>query len=142
MGEISRGQDVTVQIFDGDGELVLSLQPTSFDRNMDSDEERQKRLGSRSEKPRQVLHGWSGTATFEEEGPVMDELVDLLQERYLNADAHLTIDILETTFYPETATEKSYVYPDAVFKINRSVADKDSPTEQTLEWTSDFRREV
>jgi len=142
MGEISRGQDVTVQMFNGDGEVVLILNPTSFSRALDSDEERQARLGEREETPRQVLHGFSGSMSFEEESAVIDDLLDKQVERYLNADKVFRIDILETTYYPETGTERTYVYPDAVFKVSKDVSDKSSPTDLSIDWTSKFRRQV
>lgn len=141
MGEISRGQDVTIQFFQA-GELVLSLNPTTFDRNLDSTEERQTRLGEREEPPRQVLHGYSGTMGFEEESFVLDDVQDQMVTRYLNGEPVDTIDILESTFYPETGTERTYLYPDAVFKINKSAGGKNDPNELTLEWSSKLRRLV
>jgi hypothetical protein len=142
MGEISRGQDVTVQVFDLDGALVGILNPTSYSSNVDSDEERQARLGEREETPRQVLHGHSGNMGFEEEGPILDDILDAQISRFVNGDKVYTIDILETTYYPETGTERSYVYPDAVFKISKDVSDKSSPTERSVEWTSKLRKRV
>lgn len=140
MGEIVRGQDVTVQVFDGDGAIVATLNPTSFSVNVDSDEERQTRLGEREEMPRQVLHGFSGSASFEEEGPILDDLIDTQQARFLAADKTFVVEILATTYYPETGTERTYLYPNAVFKISKNVSDKSSPTERTLDWTSSMRK--
>jgi hypothetical protein len=142
MGEISRGQDVTIQVFDNDGAIVAILNPTSYSANLDSDEERQVRLGEREETPRQVIHGYSGNMGFEEEGPILDDIQDAQVARYTNGETVYTIDILETTYYPKDGTERTYVYPDAVFKITKDASDKNSPNERSVEWTSKLRRRV
>jgi len=142
MAEIVRGQDVTVNVFDGGGDVVLILNPTSFSRNLDSDEERQQRLGDRNEPPRQTIHGFSGSMSFEEESSVLDDLLDAMTGAYRGAQAVFTIDVLETTFHPENGTDRTYLYPDAVFKINKDVAGKNDPTELTVEWTSKLRELV
>lgn len=142
MGEIGRGQDVSINVLDANGEIVLILNPTSFSRNLDSDEERQLRLGDREEPPRQVLHGYSGSMAFEEEGPVIDDLLDSMQAGYESASPVVTIDVIETMFYPENGTTRTYLYPSAVFKVNKDASGKSDPTELTVEWTSKLRREV
>lgn len=142
MGEIVRGQDVSINVIDGDGAVVLILNPTSFSRNLDSDEERQQRLGDREEPPRQMIHGFSGSMAFEEESSVLDDLLDLMIARYIDAAAVFTIDVIETTFYPLDGTSRSYNYPDAVFKVNKDASGKNDPTELSVEWTSKLRQEI
>jgi hypothetical protein len=142
MGEISRGQDTQIQIFNVDGELISILNPTTFSADMDSTEERQNRLGEREEIPRQILHGFSGSCGFEEEGPVLDDLIDAQVNGFLNGEKVHTIDILDTQYYPETGQERTYVYPGAVFKISKSVSDKTSAVDRSLTWTSKMRRLV
>jgi len=142
MGEIVRGQDVTVEMFDLDSELINILEAQSFEVNMDSTEERQQRLGNRSEKPRQVLHGFSGTIEFEEEDSALDDLMDTLTARFLNGEEVYTMNIVQTVYYAQTGTSRTYVYPDCVFKINRSVTGKADAATLSLEWMSDFREKV
>lgn len=142
MSEVIRGQDTTIEVFDVNGELVKTINPNGFTRNLDSDEERQQRLGERQETPRQVLHGFSGTSTFEEEDFVLDDLLDLLVAAYRNADVVFTINIVETVYSPKTGLSRTYLYPNAVFKVNKDTAGKNDPTKLSLEWTSEFREEV
>lgn len=141
MGDATRGQDVNLDIF-RTGQPVLILQPKSFTRNLDSTEERQQRLGSRLEHPRQKIHGWSGSATFEEEDVVLDDLLDLLVTRYQDGIATERIDIVETIYHEQSGQTRTYVYPDCVFKINHSASGKNDELEKTLDWMSATRQLV
>lgn len=138
---ISRGQDVQVRIFkQSTGELVRTINAQSLDVNEDATVERQKRLGTRDKPVRKFTDGFSGTITFEEEGPEIDQLVDEGNAAYMDGEPDFKIEIFVATYYPNTRTRVSYIYPGAMFTMSSSASDQDSAITKTLNWTSQMRR--
>lgn len=139
---ISRGQDVQVRIFKKNtGALVRTINAQSFDANEDATVERQKRLGTRTKPVRKFTDGWSGTIGFEVEDSTIDDLVDEGNDAYEAGEPDYKIEIFVSQVYPGVG-RVSYIYPGAMFTLNTSAADQDSPVSQTLNWTSEARRRV
>lgn len=140
---ITRGQDVQVRIFKvSTGALVRTINAQSFDANEDATVERQKRLGTRSKPVRKFTDGWSGTIGFEVEDSAIDDLVDEGNDAYEAGEPDFKIEIFVSEYYPNTRSRVSYVYPGAMFTLNTSAGDQDSPVTKTLNWTSEARRRV
>tara|TARA_Y100000310_G_C20566288_1_gene755660 strand:+ start:147 stop:584 length:438 start_codon:yes stop_codon:yes gene_type:complete len=141
MGEPSRGQDVLIDIF-LEGDVVETLQGQSYTYNQVHTKTRQERCGSRYEQPRIKYHGWEGEVEFEEEDPVLEDLIDAAESGYYEGKRIVRIDITGTTYYPKTGEVRTYVYPEAVFSVNRNVGGKNEESKSTLSWAAAKRERV
>lgn len=142
MGDISRGQDYQLRLFDAEGELVRTIQPNDMTFGVDENRERQQRCGTRKQTPRQTVAGHSGTATFEREDFTLDDMVDAMIQNYLNGTPIDRIDIIQTIYIPEIGASRSYRYPNALFGWNDNAGGQTDPVSLTLEWTSEHREEI
>jgi len=137
---ISRGSDKQFRFYKArTGELVRTINPTSCSINLDSNVERQKRLGTRIKPVRQTVDGHSGSATFEIEGPVMQDIIDDIISNYLDGLSEYKVELFEREYYPATGTSRSYRYPGACFTVNTDNPETDSPSTVTVNFTTEPR---
>lgn len=137
---ITRGSDKTFRFYNArTGEFIRALNPTSCSINLDSNVERQKRLGTRKKPGRQTVDGHSGSATFEIEGPEMQDLIDAIISAYEEGDEEYKIEIFESEYYPKTRTRRSYRYPGVVCTLSTDNPEQDSPSTVTLNFTTEMR---
>lgn len=134
-----RGQDTRIELF-SDGELVATVAANSFSVSIVMETERTQRLGSRTEPvdsdgPR----GYEGDIEFEIENFALDDLEDLLIAGHLNGQPISKIDIIDTNYIPSSGLQRTYVYPNAVFTIEKNVGGRRDPVTRKLNWESELR---
>lgn len=139
---ITRGSDKQFRFFGPDGGIVRTLNPTSCNINLDGNVERQKRLGTRQKPGRVTYDGHSGSATFEVEGPEMQDLLDNAIAAYRDGAPEYKIELFEVEYYPATRTRRTYRYPGVVFTMNTDNPEQDSPSTVTLNFTTELRETV
>lgn len=134
-----RGQDTRIELF-SNGELIATVAANNFSANIVMETERTQRLGSRTEPvdsdgPR----GYEGDIEFEVENFALDDLEDALIAGHLNGDPITKIDIIDTNYIPANGQTRTYVYPEAVFTIAKSVGGRRDPVTRRMNWESELR---
>tara|TARA_B100000686_G_C16392605_1_gene763210 strand:+ start:254 stop:685 length:432 start_codon:yes stop_codon:yes gene_type:complete len=141
MTEPNRGQDVLIDLF-LEGGIVETIQAQSMTFNQATTRTRQERCGTRYEQPRIKYHGWEGEITFEEDDPVIDDLIDAVEAGYYQGRRLLYIDVSCTSYYPKTGETRSYTYPQATVAANRNIGGKNEESTQAVSWASAKRERV
>jgi hypothetical protein len=136
---ITRGSDKQFRFFDATGAIVRLINPTSCNINLDANAERQKRLGTRQKPGRLTIDGHSGSATFEIEGPELQDLMDMTINAYRDGEPETKLELFEVEYYPKTGTRRTYRYPGVLLTFNTDNPEQDSPSTVTVNFTTELR---
>lgn len=115
-----RGHQGALRIIRDGGDVNIAT-IISADVNQDSTFQRTFYVGQKVPEGDQSLDGWSGTIEMEVKGPEIDEFMDALQADNLAGIGVKDYALVLTEDYSD-GQSKTYVYPDAQFRLTKRIA--------------------
>jgi len=138
----SKGEDHSILMFNDAGEPVRTIQPNDMSFQLDRSSNRQNRCGTKEKPPRDVINGWSGSATFEEDDFELDKLIDSLVNAYYAGQPIDRIEIMHTKYVPELGATRTYRYFGVRFGYTEDVTGQTEYTNKSVEFEATGRELV
>lgn len=113
-----RGHQARFELYQDDAPVVIDTL-TNVQINQDSNFTKSFYVGNPIPEGDQSIEGWSGQFDMEVKSAVIEEFIDALVSNNLNGIGVSEYTFIDTEFYPD-GTQKSYVYFDCQFSLNKT----------------------
>lgn len=137
----TKGQDYQFLLIDGDGEIVKTISPNNMTFNLSEERNRIERCGTRKQPVDQDITGWEGTAEFEEEDFVIDDLIQGIQDGYFDGLPIEEMEIMQTKYVPELGATRTYRYTGVKIGYEENASSQKERVTKNVPWTA-VKREI